>query len=201
MSLDFEHLWKLVSKQYHRPEYSIHGPAHWRRVERNGLLLATQTGADISVVRLFALFHDSRRENDGDDRGHGARGAAYAASLRGEAYELSEDRFKLLRFACVWHTDGNRDDDPTIGTCWDADRLDLGRVGVIPDPEFMSTDFGREIAAFGSIQPFLQRARATHERTDISERPIGVTHPARGASRGRDWPRGRCRGRSRRARW
>jgi uncharacterized protein len=156
MNDDFDHLWHLVTGQFHAPGYSVHGLDHWRRVERNALLLATRTGADIAAVRLFALFHDSRRENDGWDDGHGARGAEYATSLRGTAYDLPDDRFELLHYACVWHTDGEHHDDPTIATCWDADRLDLGRVGVIPDPEFMSTDFGREIAAYGSIQPFLQ---------------------------------------------
>lgn len=39
------------------------------------------------------------------------------------------------------------------GTCWDANRLDLDRVGVVPSPEFMSTEFGRQIASAGSIQP------------------------------------------------
>jgi uncharacterized protein len=151
----FDHLWQLVTTQFHTAGYSVHGPDHWRRVERNGLLLATRTGADIAVVRLFALFHDSRRENDGWDHGHGMRGAEYAATLRGSAYILSDDRFEILRYACVWHTDGKHHNDPTIATCWDADRLDLGRVGIIPDPAFMSTDFGREIAAYGSIQPFL----------------------------------------------
>jgi len=156
MNDDIDHLWELVTRQFHELEYSVHGPDHWRRVERNGLLLATRTGADVAVVRLFALFHDSRRENDGWDPGHGARGAAFAASLRGSAYELSDERFELLRHACEWHTDGEFHENPTIATCWDADRLDLGRVSIVPDPAYMSTEFGREIAAHGSIEPFVE---------------------------------------------
>jgi uncharacterized protein len=124
MTEELRQLWELVIQQHHAPIYSVHGPAHWRRVERNGLLLSTRTGADVFVVRLFALFHDSRRENDGYDKGHGARGAEYAASLRGSAYELDDERFELLRCACEWHTDQRHHDDPTIATCWDADRLD-----------------------------------------------------------------------------
>jgi len=152
---EIDRAWHLLTGQFQSAGYSIHGPDHWRRVERNGLLLATRSGADIVVVRLFALFHDCRRENDGWDEGHGARGAEYAATLRGSAFDLSDARFEILRYACVRHTDGLRHDDPTIGTCWDADRLDIGRAGIIPSPEFMSTEFGREIAGYGSIQPFL----------------------------------------------
>ena len=44
---------------------------------------------------------------------------------------LTDERFQLLHYACVWHTDGGHHDDPTIGTCWDVDQLDPGRVGVI----------------------------------------------------------------------
>ena len=118
-------------------------------------LLAFDAGADVTVVRLFALFHDSRRENECRDPGHGERGARYAALLRGSAYDLSDDLFEKLQYACTWHTDQEHHDDPTIGTCWDADRLDLGRVGIIPEPSFMSTGFAREIADAGSIWSFL----------------------------------------------
>jgi uncharacterized protein len=153
----FEHLWRVVEEQFRGARHSVHGPDHWRRVEQNGLLLATRTGADVEVVRLFALFHDSRRRDDGMDEGHGIWGAEFAASLRGQLFELSDERFALLQYACIWHTDQERHEDPTIGTCWDADRLDLGRVGVIPDPAFMSTEFGGEIADYGSILPFLEQ--------------------------------------------
>ena len=118
-------------------------------------MLATRTGADVVVVSLFALFHDSRRVNECNDPGHGRRGAVYAASLRGKAFDLTEVRFDLLYEACAGHTDEAYHENATIGTCWDADRLDLGRVGIVPDPEFMSTSFGREIASQGSIESFL----------------------------------------------
>jgi len=118
-------------------------------------LLATRTGADVVVVSLFALFHDSRRVNECNDPGHGRRGAVYAASLRGSAFDLTDERFDLLHEACAGHTDEAYHKNATIGTCWDADRLDLGRVGIVPDPEFMSTSFGKEIASQGSIESFL----------------------------------------------
>ena len=154
--INFEHLWQVVSDQYHGSIfYSAHGPAHWRRVQQSGLLLATRTGADPIVVRLFALFHDSRRENEGCDDGHGACGAAYAAELRGKLYDLDDASFALLEEACIWHTDRHFSENATVGTCWDADRLDLGRVGMIPNPDYMSTEFAKEIARYGSIQPFL----------------------------------------------
>jgi uncharacterized protein len=156
--INFVRLVEHIADQYHGSIiYSAHGPAHWRRVEQNGLLLATRTGADVTVVKLFAIFHDSRRLNEGTDDGHGARGAAFAEELRGEFFEIDDASFALLHEACTWHTDRIFSDNATIGTCWDADRLDLGRVGMIPNPELMSTEFGKEIARVGSIQPFLPK--------------------------------------------
>ena len=160
MSTNWQRIWEHVTREFQCDRDSIHGPSHWRRVERNGLLVATRSGAVEEVVRLFAVFHDSRREHDGWDDTHGSRGAAYAASLRGVLFDISDEHFELLHYACTWHTHGQLSDQPTIGTCWDADRLDLGRVGTQPEADYMSTGFGREIAAHGSIQTFIQRVGA-----------------------------------------
>ncbi|MDF1860260.1 MAG: hypothetical protein P1U87_08595 [Verrucomicrobiales bacterium] len=158
--IDYTALWRAVLRlPHHREEHSIHGPDHWLRVERNACILAHRTGACIEVVRLFALFHDSRRINDWTDSGHGERGAQLAAELRGSLYDLSDENFEVLQYACTWHTEGHHHEDPTIGTCWDADRLDIGRAGISPDAAFMSTEFGREIATHGTVMPWLELAR------------------------------------------
>jgi uncharacterized protein len=151
----WQFIWDHVVREFRGDIGAVHGSAHWRRVERNGLLLAPRTGAVVDVVRLIAVLHDSRREQDGWDGGHGARAADYAASLRGVLFELNDADQELLRYACTWHAYGKLSEDPTIGTCWDADRLDLGRVGRQLHPRYMSTEFGREIAASGSIEPFI----------------------------------------------
>jgi uncharacterized protein len=145
-NIDFERLWRIVADQFQLPIDSDHGPEHWKRVEQNGLLIAKETGADVAVVRLFALFHDSKRENEFADPDHGKRGAAYARELRGTYFQITDEQFDLLEFACIWHTASTHNSDPTIATCWDADRLDLGRVGIIPDPKFMNTDLGRRLS-------------------------------------------------------
>jgi uncharacterized protein len=157
MEIDFDTIWNLVSAPFAVRATSLHGPEHWRRVERNGKLLSTQTGANLNVVRLFALFHDSRRINEGWDPGHGARGAAFAATLHGKSFHLGEDEFEILQYACIWHTEGVSHENVTVATCWDADRLDLGRVGIIPDPNRMCTNFAREVAAAGSVEQYLER--------------------------------------------
>src|SRR5262245_61527849 len=94
-------LWKYVADQVGEAGTSVHGFGHWKRVERNGLILARRTGANVDVVRLFALFHDSRRVNDDFDPEHGARGAAFARELRGRMLELDGEAFELLEYACI----------------------------------------------------------------------------------------------------
>jgi hypothetical protein len=71
-------------------------------------------------VRLFALFHDSRRINEYRDDDHGLRGGEFAHSLRGSLVHLDDARFELLFEACRLHTDGHTDGDETLQACWDA---------------------------------------------------------------------------------
>ena len=131
--------------------YSIHGPDHWKNVDRIGMILCAETGADPVVVRWFAALHDSYREDDSDDMGHGPRAAEGLKNLPESINSLSESQLQLLEYAIKHHTDGVTSDDPTIGTCWDADRLDLARCNVTPSPAYMSTDKGRELAESGEL--------------------------------------------------
>ncbi len=125
----------------------LHGITHWKQVERNGLLLATETGADATVVRLFALFHDSKRESDQPDKMHGPRGAEFAKTCFEEhRFDITQEQFDKLYHACKFHTTEPRSGDATIDTCYDADRLDLGRVGIKLNPSKMATAFGARIA-------------------------------------------------------
>jgi uncharacterized protein len=119
----------------------IHGELHWRTVGANGLWLAEPLdGADTLVIFLFALLHDSMRENDSIDPGHGPRAAAFAVELHAEGLlGTTPAQLETLRYACFEHTNGLVSNDPTVGACWDADRLDLPRVGIQPDPARFST--------------------------------------------------------------
>ena len=141
-----EDLIQIVEQGFALRLDGIHGAAHWARVRDNGLRLAEQTGADPDIVELFAYLHDSKRLNDGHDPQHGLRAARYATSLQGSLLALSDSDLELLRFACEFHTDGLTEADITVQTCWDADRLDLGRIGIRPDPRRLCTFAAREPA-------------------------------------------------------
>lgn len=132
-----------VSNQFELNLNGIHGIEHWARVRLNGILLSRLTGADVVVVVHFAFLHDARRLNDGDDPEHGPRAAVFAGSLLGTHLFLDDKQMMQLTTACKGHTSELFSDDITVATCWDADRLDLGRVGIVPDPLRLSTDEAR----------------------------------------------------------
>ena len=128
-------LLRAITSQFRLPQRSPHGPAHWMRVRRNGLELARHTGANTRIIELFAVFHDSCRENDYRDPEHGPRGAVLAELCRDmDLFVCSDDELEILQAACYGHTHERDHPDETIATCWDADRLDLPRVGIIPAP-------------------------------------------------------------------
>ena len=138
------HLLQIIRQQFALDWHGIHGWPHWNRVRENGLRLAERTGARPRVVELFAWFHDSRRLNNGGDPGHGPRAARFARSLAGTAFELDAPDLERLVEACRRHSEGLMEGDITLLTCWDADRLDLGRVGIRPCPDLLCTEAARD---------------------------------------------------------
>ena len=56
---------------------------------------------------------------------------------------LNDDDFSLLITACSLHTSARTHDDITVQACFDSDRLDLGRVGTMPDAKYLSTSVAK----------------------------------------------------------
>ena len=126
-------------------EESLHDLSHFHRVERFGLTIAEKNGADKKVISLFAYLHDARRENDDDDPDHGRRAVVLLDELiEAGLIELTKMQYRQLSLALAVH---NRFDassaDLTVQTCWDADRLDLWRADIVPDPKYMFTEHGK----------------------------------------------------------
>lgn len=128
--------------------HGIHGPGHWLRVRQNGLALAAMTrGADATVVELFALLHDGQRHDENRDRGHGERAAAHVRRLASDGLlRIGDERVDLLAEACAGHNAPQTSRDPTIGCCWDADRLELSRLWQRPIDRLLSTEAARDPA-------------------------------------------------------
>lgn len=162
--MDLKPILKAILKDYVLPLGGDHGVAHWARVLENGVRLAEETGANVEVVSLFAVLHDSRRINEVTDPDHGPRAAKFATEVRGSVFELDDHDLQLLFWACEGHTYERSHPDVTIQTCWDSDRLDLGRVGITPHPSRLGTEFAKRPetikwadgrASFGIVPKFV----------------------------------------------
>ena len=150
--MDIEVLRKVrdfAIKHARTDEYSIHGIDHWDRVYNHGLSLNVP-GADLDVVQCFAYLHDVERQDDGYEEEHGPRAAELVDKIRESVLGFLDDKqIGLLKEACALHTTCHRTGNPTIDACFDSDRLDLTRVGIIPDPDKMATKEGAEKARLG----------------------------------------------------
>lgn len=147
-------------------EGGIHGLPHWSRVWFHGRALAAAADVDPAVLAWFAFLHDGQRANDGHDPLHGRRAADFAVRLRidGVITELKPAAFERLCEAMRLHSDGHTAGDAILQVCWDADRLDLGRVGIQPQPDRLCTSYA-------------QRAPVIHAAVRMSEGQARLSRP------------------------
>lgn len=100
----------------------------------------------MDVINAFAYLHDVERYDNGRDLQHGERAARVIDSIRHDLLgALSDTQIEKLKRACKQHTTTTKTGDVTIDICFDADRLDLYRVGIKPDPDRMATEAGRRL--------------------------------------------------------
>lgn len=130
-------------------ERSVHGYKHWNQVYENCLSIAARH--DYALLRdeikifffCFAMLHDVARENEYADPEHGPRAAALVAEL--DFLPVQADLRDVLLEAIEWHTNGIRHNNLLVQICWDADRLDIGRVGIVVDERYLQTKAAKEI--------------------------------------------------------
>jgi uncharacterized protein len=142
---------KIVAPQFRLDlRDGIHGVSHWSRVWVHGQFVAATLQVNPSFPAWFAFLHGSQRRNDdGTDPQHGPRAADFAVGLRNEAVvtELDNREFEHLCEAMRLRSNGHTLAEPAIQTCWDADRLDLARVGLEPHPRYLSSPHAKQTAA------------------------------------------------------
>jgi uncharacterized protein len=127
-------------------EHTAHGYDHWERVRTAGMMLAYMEGGSPKISQAFAWLHDCCRENEVHDPRHGRRAALFAQTLRTRGIlRVTDDEWETLKEALTDHNGGRTHPDIDVACCWDADRLDLGRVHITPEMRFMSTATGISI--------------------------------------------------------
>ncbi len=147
---------KFLREEFRLPWNGIHGVSHWARVRYNGLRLARLNGANTNIVVLFSFLHDIGRRNEHYDPHHGPRASELVEELNGRFFSISREEQELLKIACHGHTRERTHEDLTVRTCWDADRLDLGRVGIRPKAKYLCTP---EAKSHEMIDEAYQRSR------------------------------------------
>jgi len=142
----FGYIHQIVVNQFQLDINSDHGFRHWEKIEKIGIYLAKHTKADITVIKLFALLHDSKRENEFDDPLHGIRAAQFVEELfKKRLLPLTQFQLTQLIYACKFHSDSlAKSEDMTVQICWDSDRLDLWRIGITPNPLYLYTDTAKK---------------------------------------------------------
>lgn len=137
----------LINKVFSEYKYKnsdIHGELHCKMVALIGYNLTLKADfCDPIIVFLFSILHDSKRIVDGRDKDHGLRASQYAKSLNNKLFFLPSYKLKILEWSCIKHNIGYTSSDPTIGVCWDSDRLDLWRCDIIPESKFLSTNIAK----------------------------------------------------------
>lgn len=143
----YANLYKTAEETFALGEHSIHSKRHWQKVEDNVLKICEMLpDADVEVCRHFAILHDCKRENEFFDSEHGDRAATFVNDLwLSNKINLSERQMDKLKEALAGHNYVKHSADPTIGACWDADRLELLRVCIVPNVEFFSTAAGKQL--------------------------------------------------------
>lgn len=155
--------------------HGIHGLPHWVRVSLHGRALAAAMDVDPSVPTWFAFLHDSQRLSDGSDPQHGARAADFALRLRraGEMPGLDAGAFELLCEAMRLHSDGHTAGHAALQVCWDADRLDLGRVGIRPHPARLCTPPARLAPSIARALRMSTGLRSVDDLTSMATNAVG----------------------------
>lgn len=134
-----EEMFDIAKNQFKLSEASYHGVWHWENVFNNAMALCDEEPkANRKICQLFAVYHDCCREDENEDPEHSHRAANFLKKIR-KKLPVNDYEFRTLLQAVLGHNDGQVHDNPTIGVCWDADRMDLPRVNIIPDPKFFST--------------------------------------------------------------
>jgi uncharacterized protein len=139
-----EELMAIAESNFKIDLNGIHGRSHWLRVTGNAQHIVKTDGGDLAVATCFGMLHDCCRNSDYGDHRHGHRASELILKIR---LGLDPKQLRLLFLAIREHSEAKVSAEPTIGACWDADRLELPRIGseerpFYVDPEYLSTTTG-----------------------------------------------------------
>ncbi len=161
------YLYERVS--FNMPDSMIHAMAHCERVLLHALSIGHELLPDnpraVEALAHAAIFHDTRRQDEYLDTGHGARGAVYYTQFAAEnpdvdfderaaylmRYHDLDDKVGIRAIEKRWGADTpeGREAKLLYSIFKDADALDRWRLGSLGlDPKYLRTDAARRRVDF-----------------------------------------------------
>ncbi len=152
--------------QFSLPDSELHSTAHCERVLLYAMLMTPRIFVDdeqaLTILAHAAIFHDTRRDNEGKDTGHGGRAAEYYGAFCREHSELtySPEAAVIMRYHDRHDNKGEEaiaqefpDSAKRVCTLYrvfkDADALDRWRLGPRGlNPDFLRTDEAIHLVGF-----------------------------------------------------
>lgn len=119
----------------------IHGLDHLRNVGYLSGKFAAELGISLETAIIGGFLHDCARSDDSDDAFHAEKSALLARKLIKKNYSNIDE--ELVYKTILFHSGGKTTDNHIQGCVWDADRLDLIRLGIQPKKELLSTEPGK----------------------------------------------------------
>lgn len=137
---------------------NIHGIKHLRKVAYLAGRFATCLNTNIEAAVIGGYLHDCARIDDGVGNHHAHKSAVLAEKILNEIYPNYVES-KTIYNAIYSHADGLISDDKIIGCVWDADRLNLIRLGIIPQLDLLSTPVARRLLSRFLNSELIHRVR------------------------------------------
>jgi hypothetical protein len=184
--------------------FGVHGVGHAARVLVWANAIANSLNrdghrVDLPVVRWAAVLHDTRRESDGVDEGHGRRAAAWVRRRCAQGLDtLADDQVDAVAYCVQWHVpaDGHAPLLTAELACLkDADSLDRVRFGML-DARYLRTPPARVLVpvATALFKDSQRRGRpASWDQVRAAAESLGLwSEDAHVPDIGRDGRRHRC---------
>ena len=173
-SFDFKEIYKVIPKTVIKSIFDnyqlnltegLHALSHWSRVIENGLILSEYNKANVNILIAFAFFHNSKRNNEEHDPEEGLKGSQLLRYYE-EDLNLSPEEIELACEACEDFQDVVFNENITIATCWDSERLDFMRSGIYPDTDKLNSEYAKNV---GIITSAIKRGMNNHISDWVNE--------------------------------
>lgn len=121
---------------------SLHDLYHALRVIENGFIISDFNKSNRTIIVIYSIFHDIYSWKCSDRIKASEESANLIIKYRDHINATDEEINKAFT-ACLNVYKSKKSDDLDIGSCYDADMLDLIRKNIYPEQKEMNTKIGK----------------------------------------------------------